>query len=622
LANRRRIPTLSIAFQFTLLILAIISFLYYAGEFLKPLALSILLSFALAPAVRFLERRGLPRVPSVALTVLVSLCILGAIGYEVGQQLTSLANQLPDYQENIERKIRNVITPGEQSTAGRLSKLADQVTAKYEAPVTDEEGTPVQKVMVVSQPSFQERLRGAAGPYLEYLGVGSFVLVLVLFILISRDDLGDRITHLFGHKQIRLATRTTEEIAQRITRYLATFALVNSCFGLVIGMGLWFIGVPFAVLWGCLAALLRFIPYLGPAVAFAMPVVFSFAKFPGWAQPLEVVALFGVVEIALNSFLEPIIYGKTTGVTALGLLVSAMFWTWLWGTMGLLLSTPLTVCLAVLGKYVPSLRFFATLLGEEVELKPGARFYQRLVALDQEGASAMVAESSKHMARVEIFDQILVPALSRVERDAAAHDSKDQEQAFAWRVIEEVLGELQHSSQLSLAAPTSPADGEESDVSTPAERFAVVGIAVEDASDALVLEMLDQLITPAGCALEIITDVDSPLELAERVFAHGPELVVFSHLPPAGLTKARYLVKRLRARLPDLPIMVGRWSATSRTTSAERLLAVGATTVVSTLADAQARIVAAAKRKRETGSTGSRFETELPARRETAKIPS
>jgi predicted PurR-regulated permease PerM len=623
-ATPRRISNLTVAFQFTVLILAIIAFLYYAGEFLKPLALSVLLSFALAPAVRFLERRGLPRVAAVGLTVVIALGTLGAIGYEVGQQLTSLANRLPDYQENIERKINGVIKPGEQSAAGRLAKLADQVTAKYDAPpVEDDDGaTPIQKVVVVSQPSFQERLRSVTGPYLEFLGVGSFVLILVLFILIGREDLGDRITHLFGHKQIRLTTRTTEEIGLRITRYLATFALVNSGFGLIIGLGLSLIGVRYAVLWGCLAAMMRFIPYLGPAVAFALPVIFSFALFPGWRQPLEVVVLFGVVEIALNSFLEPIIYGKTTGVTALGLLVAAMFWTWLWGTMGLLLSTPLTVCLAVLGKYVPSLRFFATFLGEEVELEPDAKFYQRLVSLDQDGAQAMIKEACKHMSRVEIFDRILVPALSRAERDAGEHDLGEQEQAFVWRVIEDILEDMDGSCQVSLAAPSLPADGAASGLTPPALQFPIVGIAVQDASDALVLEMLGQLIGPAGCPLEIITDVESPLELAERVAAHSPELVVFSHLPPGGLTAARYLVKRLRARLPELPIMVGRWSGMRGATSAERLLAVGATTVVSTLADAETRILAAAKRKRDPGSTSSRFATELPTRRESAKIPS
>ena len=269
-------------FQLTLLIFAMIAFMYFTGEVLKPLALAVLLSFALAPAARLLERWGLPRAAAVILTVVLSLGVLGGIGYVVVQQLTSLARRLPDYQENIETKLRGVINPGQKSAAGRLRDLADEVTAKMETPKPTQPGgaAPIQKVEVVSRPSFQDQLRSATGPYIEFLGVGSFVLILVLFILVGREGLSDRIVGLFGHRQVSLTTRTMQEIGQRISRYLATFALVNSGFGLVIGVGLSLIGVPFAVLWGCMAAMLRFIPYVGPAVAFILPLVFSFRNSP------------------------------------------------------------------------------------------------------------------------------------------------------------------------------------------------------------------------------------------------------------------------------------------------------------------------------------------------------
>ena len=316
----------------------------------------------------------------------------------------------------------------------------------------------------------------------------------------------------------------------------------------MIGIGLALIGVPYAVLWGCLAAMMRFIPYIGPAVAFVLPLVFSFAQFPGWTQPLEVVALFAVVEVALNSYLEPVIYGKTTGVSALGLLVAAMFWTWLWGTMGLLLSTPLTVCLAVLGKYVPSLEFFATLLGEEVEMHPDVKFYERVIALDRAAAVSMIEEHAQHMPRADIFDRILVPAIGRAEYDSSRNELGDQEQAFLWRVVEDVLEILEQSTQVTLAQPSSIADGNPTGPAPAALPFRVVGIPVQDTADTLILKMLGQLIEPAGCEFEIITDVDSPLELADRIDDHEPRLVFVSHLPPGGLTQARYLVKRLRAR--------------------------------------------------------------------------
>jgi predicted PurR-regulated permease PerM len=613
-----RKPVATDSFKLTLLIFAIVGFMYFTGEVLKPLALSVLLAFALAPVARLFERIGLPRAPAVMLTVVLALGVLGGVGYVVGKQLTSLANDLPTYPQNIEDKLNRVIRPGEQSAADKLRTMADRVTAKIEKPAPkDEQAAPgegpvarIPKVEVVSRPSIQEQLRSAVGPYLEFLGVSSFVLVLVLFLLMGRKELSDRIVGLFGDRQVSLTTRTMQEIGQRITRYLATFALVNSCFGLVIGLGMWLIGVPFAVLWGCLAALLRFIPYVGPAVAFILPLVFSFAHFPTWAEPLEIVALFAVVETALNSYLEPVIYGRTTGVSALGLLVAAMFWTWLWGTMGLLLSTPLTVCLAVLGKYVPSLRFFAALLGEEVELEPDVRFYQRLVALDRDGATEVVDEVAKRMPRAEVFDRVLVPALARAERDFARDELNDVDRTFVWRVVGDVLDGLEDTPDFDLSSaapsangtrPTHAADGEHASV-------ALVGVAVEDTSDVLILRMLGQLLATSGLSLQVLADVDSdsPLHLAEQVAESPPRAVIVSQLPPEGLTMACYLVRRLRAHMPDLTIEVGRWGeGRNFSAAAERLVGAGASHVVSTLAEARARIVRAALPDRKPELVGS-----------------
>ena len=584
-------------FRLTMLIFAIIAFMYFAGEVLKPLALSILLSFALAPAARLLERCGLPRAAAVVLTVLISLGLLGGIGYVVGQQLNLLAKRMPDYQGNIENKLSRVINPGQQSTASRLRELANEVTAKMETPPAADTGeaTPIQKVEVVARPSFQDRLRSAMGPYLEFLGVGSFVLILVLFMLMGREGLSDRIVGLFGHRQVSLTTRTMQEIGQRISKYLATFAVVNSGFGLIIGTGLWLIGAPYAVLWGCLAGMLRFIPYVGPTVAFILPLVFSFAHFPGWTKPLEIVVLFAVVEAALTSFLEPIIYGKTTGISALGLLVAAMFWTWLWGTLGLLLSTPLTVCLAVLGKYVPSLWFFAAILKEDAELEPDVRFYQRLVALDRDGAIEVVEAALKQSPRVEVFDRVLVPALARAEHDAARGELDETMQVFVWGVVGEVLDGLEGTSDFCLEAVARSAGGTAGSngrelVSAP---VSILGLVADDTSDALVLRMLHQLLTASGCIMEILKDTDSSLQVVERVADQSPKLVIVSHLPPEGSTLARYLIRKLRSQFAELPIIVGRWGGETdgSARAVERLVEVGASRVVVSLFDARAQIL-------------------------------
>lgn len=604
----RPTPVLDDPFKLTLLILAIIAFMDFAAEVLKPLALAILLSFALAAPVRWLGRVGVPRLVAVVLTAVLALGALGELGYVVGEQLTTLANELPDYQSNIEAKLSRVWSSARPSAVEKLSKMSDEVVARLNQPAPADAKAeqppagPLPRVVVVEEPSLQQQIRSAIGPYLEFLGVGSIVLILVLFILMGQEDLSDRIVSLFGHRQVSLTTRTTEEIGRRISRYLATFALVNSAFGLVIGVGLAVIGVPFAVLWGCLAAVLRFIPYVGPAVAFVLPVVFSFAYFPGWLPLLEVIALFAVIETILNSFLEPIIYGKTTGVSALALLVAAMFWTWLWGTLGLLLSTPLTVCLAVIGKFVPGLRFFATLLGEEADLEPHVRFYQRLVALDREGALAQVEKVRTTWPRADVFDRVLVPTLRLAERDLARDELKERDHAFIQQVIAEIVEHYEGVPELSLksvaattaavASAAEAAETTEEEVAAPPSQE-LVGVAVGDASDVLVLQMLGQLLTPAGCHLEVLGDEGSPLQVVEQVAERDPRLVVLSHIPSDGVARSRYLVRRLRARFNVLPIVVGRWGETgTAAAAAERQVGAGATHVVFTLAEARERILA------------------------------
>lgn len=568
----------------TFLIFATIGFLLLTAEVLKPLALAILLSFALAPLVRLMENRGLPRTLAVGLAVVGSLVVLGLVIYVVQGQLTQLAQELPRYEKNILAKVDVVFNPKHESAIDKATAVAERVASTLEGPSVGE----VVDVRVVDQPSFLQRLQTAVGPILEPLAVLSIVLILVLFILVSREDLTDRLIRLFGAGRVSATTRTMDEVGARISRYLAVFASYNAMFGLIVGVGLWAIGLPYAVLWGFLAATLRYIPYVGPASAFLLPLVFSVAHSPAtdWREPLMVLALFGVLEAVSNSVLEPIIYGRTTGVSALGLMVAAMFWTWLWGPLGLLLSTPLTVCLAVLGKAVPGLSIFGVLLGEDPELSTDVRFYQRLLALDQDGAEAIVEEALQQRSRTEVCDEILIPVLSRAERDMARGEIDDRAQAFIWRVIDDLITDLEDSptDQLSATAPLPK--------SQALATARVLGVATNDRSDALVLRMLGLSLAASDCRLEIVAEPGNPMKLAETIGDHDPELVVVSHLPPEGLTSARYLVRRVRARFADLPILVGRWGEQGRPEkSAERLVGVGATAVVFRLVEARDQIL-------------------------------
>jgi len=589
-------------------VIAVVAAMGLAAEILKPLALAVLLSFALTPFAKFFERRGLPRVAAVVLTVLIALGGLAGVSYVVVGQLDRLAGDLtaPEKRELIDQKLRIFRGPGQSNfdkiqatfkdvaqTIDKESKEASEKNPKTGKPErvplageTTLAGEKIPKVEVVSAPKYRERLQDAVGPFLEVLTLGSFILILVLFLMVGRDDLGDRIIALFGGKRLSMTTRTMHEVGNRIGRYLATNALVNAGFGLFIGVGVGLIGLPYAMLWGVMAALLRFIPYVGTVVSFALPTVYALVSFPGWGHALGVVLLFLVIETALNSFLEPIIYGKTTGVSALGLLVAAMFWTWLWGVWGLLLSTPMTVALAVLGKYIPALRFFSTILGEEADLEPDVRYFQRLLAMDEEGAAQLVEEFAKSRPRIEVFDLVILPALARVERDLASGEIDETTQEFAWRVTEELVEELSSVAMIEFT---------NADVAEPgAQPVSVIGVCAEDRSDRLALRMLGQVLDPAKVQMEIHELGQTPLALADSIASDGAAMVFVSHVPPSGLTSARYLVRRLRARLGDMPILVGRWHESAGTKGAgDRIVSAGATEVVSTLGEARDRLQAA-----------------------------
>jgi predicted PurR-regulated permease PerM len=569
------------------LVFAVVGFLAVASDFLKPLALAVLLSFALAPLANFLERRGLPQSVAVILTVLLALGVLGAITYEVGEQLTKLAKDTKDlsrYTEHIKAKL-SWLQPQQENALNRILEAGRELAGVLEEPSNRD----VQKVRIVSQPNLAQRAQAALGPFLERLAMVAFVLVLVLFMLSNRKDLSDRIIRLFGLRRVSLTTRTMEEATARISRYLGMFTLVNSFYGLIVGIGLSVIGVPYAVLWGVLFALLRFLPYVGPATAFALPFLFSIGYFPRWREPVLVVVLFGTLEVLSNSFLEPVVYGRTTGVSALGLLVAAMFWTWVWGGLGLLLSTPLTVCLAVVGKYVPGLSCFAILLGEEAPLEPDVRFYQRLVARDQDGAMAIVREALKEEPAAAVFDRFLVPTLARAERDRTNEDINDDEQAFVWEVVGNVIDEPAAAHRGDPMADGIAANDNLSAAPGPggALMHRLVGIAANDHADFLVLRMLARLLDGSGCRVTNLETPESPLRGVEQVAEARPDLVLVSHLAPVGFRTARYLVRRLRARFDTLPIVVGHWGANgTRNRAAKRLMATGASRVVFRLAAA------------------------------------
>jgi CheY-like chemotaxis protein len=338
---------------------------------------------------------------------------------------------------------------------------------------------------------------------------------------------------------------------------------VNAAYGLVVGIGLHFIGLPNALLWGVIAAVLRFLPYVGPPIGALLPTVLSLAVFDGWARSLMVIGLFLVIEIIVANFLEPMLYGAHTGISSLAILVAAVFWTLLWGPVGLVLSTPLTVCLVVLGRYVPQLEFLHILLGDEPVLTPEAQFYQRLLAGDHREARQVLEQHLEGSSLLELYDSVVIPALALAEQDRHQNDLDEAVERFICQSTRELVEELDEKCAEVREMPVVEADDHDSEnaatQSAIALRSKVVCVPVRDEADEIIGTMLAQLLERNGHEAQCIA-LGTTAEMLEQIGKENPDYVVLSALPPFALTYARTLYKRVRARLPDVSIVIGVWN--------------------------------------------------------------
>jgi len=369
--------------------------LYSAKVILVPIALALLLLFILNPAVTRLQRLGMNRVASVILVTIFTIVLLGGIGMGLTLQIKQLGEQLPQYHENIVQKLAALREAGRGNVLEKVQetlniverRLKEKPDPKRTPPDPDAEPEPV-PVQVV--PSGFSEFGKFAAPAVETLATAGLVIVLVIFMLIYREDLRSRMIRLIGHSRLLITTRALDEGSQRISRFLVMTLVINATFGVTLGIGVFAMGVPYALLWGTLATVLRFIPFVGSWLVAALLLTFSVAVCPGWSQPLLVAALVIVLELLANQVMEPLLYGRSTGISPVAPIVAAAFWTWLWGPIGLALSAPLTTCLVVLGKYVPQLEFLSVLLGDEESLGAEIGFYQRLVAHDQDEPASCI----------------------------------------------------------------------------------------------------------------------------------------------------------------------------------------------------------------------------------------
>ena len=572
--------------------LLIIASLYWAQAVLIPVALAILLTFLLSPVAGALERIALGRLPSVILIVVVTFSLLGGIGWIVALQFESLANELPTYRKNIRQKIADIRDAGKGGALEKVQKTADDVKEEFQKnndPARVQE-KPREVVVKAEESSTFWPIPLALGPMVERFAGAGLVIVLVVFMLIQREDLRNRLIRLVGYGRLTFTTRALEEAGQRISRYLLMQTIINSSFGLAVGLALYLIGVPYAMLWGFFAAVLRFIPYVGPFAAAIMPGALSLAVFEGWLWPILVVGIFVALQLICNMVLEPLLYAESAGVSEVGLLVAVAFWTWLWGPVGLVLATPLTVCVVVLGKYVPRMDFIGVLISDQPAMESNISYYQRLLAMDQAEAAEIVEEHLKTHPQEQLFDGVLIPALNYTRRDRELGRLTEDGEQFVFRATREILEDLnslkpQSSSEVSDSSKTTTTD-ENSPVILP--KVPILGCPAQDEADELALLMFRQLLDSSRYEVEIMSDAMLTAEVVARI-EKGPAMICIAALPPGGLVQARYLCKRLRARFPHLKIVVGRWGVGSEDSNS--ILIAGADRVGTTMIETREQMI-------------------------------
>jgi predicted PurR-regulated permease PerM len=555
-------------------------------------------------------------VTSTVVVVTLAFLLLGAVGWVISQQVGALVSRMPRYKGEIVNKLQGLQKGyGEVGVIGNIRNLVNIVAGELvkSKPDEDEKGgdnndtegkgikadekpkpgeSPKNPLYVSQAPNDMSRLLEVAGPAGEGLATTFLVIVLTIFMVIQRENLRNRVVRLVGHGRLIVTTRALDEGARRISSYLIMMVLVNTSFGLILAVGLFVFGAYTgqeslrytAVLWGFIAGSLRFVPYLGTWVAAALLALFSVATLPGWGPPLGVFIFFLVLELVTANVVEPLLFGHSTGSSPLALLLAAAFWTWLWGPVGLILSTPLTVSLVVLGKYVPQLRFFEVLLGDDPALSAEITFYQRLVARDQDEASELVEDFLESHSVEATYEELLLPALLLAKRDHERGELDDDDLEFVLQATRDLIEDLPTLQPEPVPGKTAGREG--------AGNAVLIGCPARDESDELALHLLAQLLHGQGYHTEVISSKVLTAEVLARVGNACPAVVCIGSLPPGGLAQARYLCKRMRVQCPTVKVVVGRWGETENVERIEkRLRAAGADYVGTTLLQTRSQVV-------------------------------
>ena len=566
----------------------VIAALYFGQEVLIPITLAVMLSFVLSPLVALLQRLRIWRAPAAVLSVLAALAGLGLVGTLIGTQAAALAVDAPQYARTIEAKVQGVQGFAVAKLAAVTNSLAprhpvsaaDAPAASPNRPeVTPQGARPVPVEVVKDGSSPLDVARAVLAPILGPLETTLIVLIVAVFILIQQEDLRDRFIRLFGSSDLQRTTRAMDDAGKRLSKYFLSQLAVNTCFGVIITLGLWLIGVPSPAMWGVMAGLLRFVPYIGSLLAAVAPAALAAAVDPGWTMTIEVVALFFIVEPLTGYVVEPLLYGHSTGLSPVSVIVSAIFWTWLWGPIGLIMSTPLTLILVVTGRHVKSLEFFDVLLGDRPALTPVKSFYQRILANNPDEALAQAEALLTDRPLVSYYDQVVLEGLKLAVQDQARGTIDKARERQMTRSMLAVIADLRDYATPGGQASTNTG--------------MVACIAGHGVFDEAIAAMLAQLLTAQGVAARTFGNDRVSREAIGSAELADAAVIAVSYLELTGSpADLRYLVKRLRGRAPQARIVVGLWppgEAALSDLDIQRML--GADRYVGSLEDAVRAIV-------------------------------
>ncbi|MBV9044348.1 MAG: AI-2E family transporter [Alphaproteobacteria bacterium] len=549
----------------------VVGAVYYGRPLLVPLALSILMAFALAPVVEFLRRIYIGRVLGVIFAVTMAVLVIAGLMAFIGTQLVWLAAELPKYQHNIITKIQSIEGTAANNGLVRgvlrmFNNVSEEIAhaplpinaAELQSLTTSQSVRAAQPVIIQEPPPTPvEILKNFLGPLLEPLADLTIIVIFVIFILLQKEDMRDRFIMLAGARDLQRTTMAIDDGAARLSRYLLLQTGVNTGFGILVASGLWLIGIPNPALWGLIAGMFRYVPYIGVPIAAILPMALSIAVDPGWTKTVETLALFTVMESITGQAIEPWLYGRNMGLSALAVVVAAGFWTFVWGPVGLLLSTPLTMCLVVLGRHVDQLRFLDVMLGDQPPMAPEESFYLRMLAGNGDEAAEQAEIFMQDHGLPAYFDEVAVKGLALAQLDVNRNALTEEGRKRIATAVEIFI------DNLAVLENAEDREADKTDIAVPPswQNRPVLCVAGRSVLDHAAASLLAHLLERQGIGARLATFEEVSPSALQDMNCDGVRAICVSYLEPGNPKNARYLARRLRKRMPGLPLIAGFWSA-------------------------------------------------------------